>query len=383
MGLSEDEVKRMANGALSGNSGKTFEEALLAERQKNMAGPGWQAGYDPTTMSLAPGAEAGLNNISLGGLDQSMNALRGEALRKGPSAWANMANIKAAREGEMARGRGMNEVAGTTASARSQLAQQGGLSSGARERTAETGAKNAIGMNQDLSNQEINNKMQIGLNDEQNRMQQLSALPGAESAALAPQFQKFGALQSARQADIQNQLAENQARNKFNLGIYGANKTAEATEASKGGVSFICTAIREQGYMTQSEAKEMFSLMKSAFYKNADFINWYFRYAQKAVLLAKRQNFDFGAIKKAFITDVLHEKDKHGEYAAQQLYARNTVEFVKNWVNAPAVTTTDLGWKNCFKLPQLLFNKDVRKWIYDQMGFTGGTRTRKTASYAR
>jgi hypothetical protein len=127
---------------------------------------------------------------------------------------------------------GANQTAGQTAQATDALASQGGLSSGARERAAEGGANNFMNMSQNINQQRASNDMQIGVNDEQNKIQELGQLPGMEN-------QKVQGLQAVNAADTANQIAENQSLNSYNQNLYnqqmsawGANQQANAIAAS-------------------------------------------------------------------------------------------------------------------------------------------------------
>lgn len=185
--------------------------------------PDYIVGYDPKTMSLS--------DYLSGKYDQSgMNAFREQALRKGPSAWATLSKQQQAALQGNQRESGAKEVASQTAQAEDNLASRGGLSSGARERAATEGSKNYLAMSQDLARQGNLNDLQIGVNDEQNRIQQLGMLPGME-------MQQAGMFEDARGKDIANTTAENARRNAYNQNIYdqqmgawGANRQAQATE---------------------------------------------------------------------------------------------------------------------------------------------------------
>lgn len=104
------------------------------------------------------------------------------ALSKGLSPWATMADEQQRQVKETALEQGAGQVAGTTAGADANLAASGGLSSGARERTAETGQKNYLSMSQDLDRQEGLNKAQISMNDQQNKIQQLGTVGQVEGS---------------------------------------------------------------------------------------------------------------------------------------------------------------------------------------------------------
>jgi len=183
--------------------------------------------YDPATMAMLPEFEKKMA-ASEGGFNQ----FRQEALRKGPSSWANLAKTKLAMDALEEREKGARTVAAGKAEAMNELAMRGGLSSGARERLAESGAKNLLDMTQNVNRQGKSNALNIGIQDEQNRIQQLSALPGVEN-------QRVSAWQNVRSQDLGNLLKENENRNQFNqnkynqqMSAWAAGKQAEATANS-------------------------------------------------------------------------------------------------------------------------------------------------------
>lgn len=140
-------------------------------------------------------------------------------------------------EEQDARERAKREAKGTRAEAEAQLALRGGLSAGARERLESSGARNLLAMSQDVSRQGNLNRMQIGINDEQNRIAQLGQLPGMEALALQSNLQREGMYTQARQTDINRAIAENQNRNAYNQSLYqqqmqawAAQRQARATE---------------------------------------------------------------------------------------------------------------------------------------------------------
>jgi hypothetical protein len=92
----------------------------------------------------------------------------------------------------------------------SNLAQTGGLTSGARERITAGGAKNAMDMSQDVSREGDSNRLQVGINDQQNKVQTLNALPGMESGALST-WANFDNAETGRRT------AENERRTNFNM----------------------------------------------------------------------------------------------------------------------------------------------------------------------
>lgn len=217
-----------------------YNPALWMQGNPNYYGipqsPDYNAIYDQS-MNLTPQVQAQLGAINTKGIGSAVDAYRNEAMRKNPSAWANLSKQEQDMLQAQSQDKGAASVRGQTAGELSTLGSSGGLSSGARERAATAGAHNAIDMTQDLSRQGNLNKMQIGINDEKNRVSQLSQLPGMEAAALQPQFQKEGIWQNAANQNNQNTIAANQNANQWNQNLYqtqmqawGANKQANATE---------------------------------------------------------------------------------------------------------------------------------------------------------
>lgn len=108
----------------------------------------------------------------------ALQALRGEGLRAPGTAspWATMALNQAK---STAGAQGNAQIAG----AMSALASRGGVNRGARERIATNGSRGTMMAQQKAG-------MDIGLQDEANRMDILKALPGMEVQSLAPELQK-------------------------------------------------------------------------------------------------------------------------------------------------------------------------------------------------
>lgn len=134
---------------------------------------------------------------------QGLDKYRQEALSTGPSAWAGLMGQQQSEAYKKAQDLASGKAAGGVASAESALAMRGGLSSGARERLQKQGVLSKALAGQDLASQHAGNLLQIGINDEQNRMARLGALPGMEVQAMAPA------------------IGQQQLQNQYNLGRYG------------------------------------------------------------------------------------------------------------------------------------------------------------------
>lgn len=166
--------------------------------------------YNPSTMSTLSMA-----NPNTQGLD----AFRTNALRTGPSNAANMQMNQQQMMQTQGRNQAARDVAGSSATARSQLAMRGGLTGGASERVAKSGKSNLLNADQNLQTSKMNNAANIGIQDENSRVNQLAMLPGMENQALQLPLQ-------AKEFDVGNQMQSNQGQNAFNLGQYQAQMKA-------------------------------------------------------------------------------------------------------------------------------------------------------------
>ena len=195
--------------------------------------------YDPSTMDLTQGVDQMNSQINLNPLDMSVSNFADLADRNGPSAWATAAGQQQNALAENQMEQGATQTNAQTAQALDNLGSSGGITSGARERAAEGGATNYMNMSQNIGRQNTLNQMQIGVNDQQNKMQEMGMLPGMEAQALQPEFQEANAWENANQADVANQIASTNAENAYNQNTYnqqmqsrGAYQQANATAHS-------------------------------------------------------------------------------------------------------------------------------------------------------
>jgi hypothetical protein len=150
-----------------------------------------------------------------------------EATRSGPSAWAGMAKRNIANQGKQAMSDSADANAGSQAQGFANMAINGGADSGAKALLAAAGNKNALDANQKIRQQMMGNNLQTEMNDEQNRISQLSDYAGKQM--------------QTDQFNSGNQYANNQAKNNFNKDVYeakmkewAAREQANATRASGG-----------------------------------------------------------------------------------------------------------------------------------------------------
>lgn len=196
--------------------------------------PNYTQGFTPD-MWLAPEIQKRLDAIAMD--PRGLSKYREEALRTGPSAWATLSKQNQKLQASASKQKMRRELSGNVAGAESALAMRGGLTSGARERVAKSGNRDFLDMSQNLERQRGLNDVQIDVNDEQNRISQLGALPGMEVAAMQPEFEKTRLYGQARQADNAGRANDIQQFNSWNqnawnkkMEAWGTNRTAQATE---------------------------------------------------------------------------------------------------------------------------------------------------------
>jgi hypothetical protein len=130
------------------------------------------------------------SDLQLGAYDpRGIEAIRGEALRTPgqDSPWATMMKQKQGFEQQQGLNSAANQWAGAQAGASANLAMRGGMASGARNRLAAQGMKDQALGAQGIRAQGNQQRMDIGIEDEQNRQKWLSGLAGQEAAYQAPQ----------------------------------------------------------------------------------------------------------------------------------------------------------------------------------------------------
>lgn len=196
--------------------------------------PTYTPGYTPE-MALAPKFEQDLGQVNYD--PSGVNALKGEATRQGPGQLSQLGGQRQAELSKLALGQARAGARGTAAESMSNLAASGGLSSGAKERIQRSAQNNYAGAAQQIKANEADQNRQLAMQDEQNRLGMLSQLPNAQNQAFAAQLEKPKLALGARGVDLQNQIAENQARNQFNQNNWAAktNALAMAASAPQGG----------------------------------------------------------------------------------------------------------------------------------------------------
>lgn len=307
----------------------------------------------------------------------ALDKFQGEAMRTGPSAWANLAQGQQDKFQTDAQSRAASTAAGSAAGARSQLAMRGGLDSGARERVAQNQGRDYMNMTQNVANTRANNGMQIGMNDEQNRIQQLGMMPQMVNQANEGNFRK--AQMDFNANTVQN--AFNMQKYHEQMAGYGAQQSSNAT-ANSGGSSFICTALAKRGLMTPRERVVMTKFMLRGLKTRADFFAWYFKAGSKAVEAAERQNFDFSVIKARYVDDIIDLIEAGQETTAQYVYIKRAGQFARQFLGVQARYNPMLESPNLFRhllaLPIVFTMASTWRWI---KSFYGAKLSRKLMTW--
>lgn len=213
--------------AITGPGGKPITNDESDWHAGMPGAPAFTPVYDAGSMSMLPKYEAYLKANSAG-----YDAFRKMALRRGKSDWASLADTQQDMQAQDQLNKAVQTGNANTANAESQLSMQGGLSSGARERAVEAGGLATTAAEQGINRTAGQNKLQISMNDEQNRMSELGQLPGIESTR-ASQWE------GVNQNDTANEIGENNALNAYKQNLYGqqmqawaSGKQAQATAAA-------------------------------------------------------------------------------------------------------------------------------------------------------
>jgi hypothetical protein len=339
--------------------------------------PDYSPGWDPS-MSLAPEIEQRLSGINLN--TEGLDRFRNEALRTGQSPWASMMEGKSRLSEMDAREAAIRDARAGTLQAESDIAGAGGLTAGARERLGQAGGRSALDMTQRAGRAGTLDRMGIGITDEQNRVNQLSMLPGMEQAPFEAAMAKENIWGRARDQDVSRELRENENYNRYIMdkygiegSIYGAGMTADAQAQEDPGTSFVCTELRKHGLMSKHETHAMHRFMMKSALARADVSTWYFRNGVEAIALANEADFPWFTIKERFVDDIMafDWDDPEQLIAAQTLYAQNIHDLFTQFLGS------DCGWKDSFlkpgrlksflALPGMISSPQVWAWSFGRM----------------
>lgn len=211
--------------------GNEYDKMTAADKARAGFDPYSGMPSDPQYIGMEPAAiNAAYANDPL---DRSaLGKYTNEAMRTGPSRNAMIAMQANRADTALNASKARKLAAGTTAEARSQLAMKGGLGAGGAERLAASGRDKAADLVQMANQQGAQGRVQIGMEDERNRVNMLGQAPGMNLAAA-----QYGTARAEGQLD--RLTNESTKRNAFNLGQYqnkmnawAGGKQAEATMKS-------------------------------------------------------------------------------------------------------------------------------------------------------
>lgn len=307
--------------------------------QSGIPAPDYTIGYNPYTQSTAQPLQQQLDGINLN--TQGLEKFRGEALRTGPSEWSKLATGQQNQEELNAREKATRDSRGASAGAMSDLAMRGGLTSGARERVAKSGSRNLMDMQQDVARQGSQNRLQIGVNDEQNRIQQLGMLPGMENQALEPGLQKAQMSTQANQFDVSQGQQEATNRNIFTSNAYNqqmkawaANQTANAT-ANSGGSCWLISRLAKEVKLPMDEAHLLTRFKMHMLNVDLKGAKFYIRRCGKLIEKMDAKKFDWPSFR--WFNDALVNLMRAGEHDAAYTLFRSTLTglLMEYWTDCP------------------------------------------------
>lgn len=271
--------------------------------------PGFSSLYNPS-MALAPQMTKALSGVSYN--QQPLQQIEQNAESKSPSPWANLESQQARAQTALSGSKAADQTAGSTAQAEGNLAMSGGLSSGAGERAQEAGQQAGIASQQGVQAGGNKNLLDIGISDAANKQQQLMALPGMETQSYEAQLQPIQMEGQAQAQDVAHDMANNQAFNQYQMGLYGnqagmygAQQTAMGQENAGGGGSWLCTARSREVPYTADERASLEKLREYAVVKEPAIMEFYLKRGYRLVRKMQRQNQNWAEQNRRFIACVL------------------------------------------------------------------------------
>jgi hypothetical protein len=212
------------------------EQGLTADGSQKT--PERESLLDPATGLLKAAYQYKGQTIDPNNLE-GYSAIKGDALRTGPSKWLTLAEQKQQAEQAQANDAANSNAMSGNAQARSTLAMRGGLSAGARERLGSQMQKDIVGARQQVAGQGILQRAQLNLQDEQMRRDSLNNFASAEGKLstynndIGNQGSQFNILQALGEKS----KGDDDAMNKWKIQMekWAANKQADATANSGGG----------------------------------------------------------------------------------------------------------------------------------------------------
>jgi hypothetical protein len=181
---------------------------------------------------------------------RGLNEIRERALGKGPTSWEQMMNNRQGMEQQNQLDKSSRAASTQNAMGVNQLMRMGGAGGGSMERMAAGAAKDAMFNRNAINRQGMSDRLNIGLQGQQERNDLLKTLPGLDNQvadlkmknnqfenannqfniSMAADRDKFNIGNTLKGVDAQN--TQNQQSWQTKMKDWAANKQADATERS-------------------------------------------------------------------------------------------------------------------------------------------------------
>jgi len=182
-----------------------------------------------------------------------------------------------------------------------------------------------LDMNQGINQTTANNKMQIGMNDEQNRISQLGQVPGLQNQQ-----------NQAQEFNIGNAINEGNNYNAYKSGIYGsqmagwaAGQQAQATQNSGGG-SWLCTEALGERDLSREEWLALSKFKRYAYRKSPEKTSFYIYDCKTLIERMKDSNANWQK-NREFVKHVVKLCQEGKFDKAYQLYFRKVKQLIDRY----------------------------------------------------
>jgi hypothetical protein len=212
---------------------------------------------------------------------EGFQAIKKDAMRQGPSAWANLMMESQKLDQHRASDDAATQGNSALAQARSSMAMRGGLGSGARERLGGSALREIMNARQQIAGRGEQQRLGIQTTDETNRQGLLKEFMGAEGK-LAAYNNDIG--NKSQEFNIQRAIEEKRAKDAFAMDTYkeqmakwAADRQARATENSGGGGnnSWVCTKIHQAVGLSPQVKSALVKLRRFSLMSNYELAHFY------------------------------------------------------------------------------------------------------------
>lgn len=212
--------RRLGEQEIRGPGYRSVEQSAQ-ERQAGITPPGYEGLRDINTRELL---DVYKSDPYAG---EALQKLKEQAFAEGDSPWAKLQLESQGLEESRARDQAARSQAQGLAQAQANLMRQGGLSSGARERMAQTGARDLMFAQQGVAGQGMADRLGIQQQDLGRKTDLLKRFGDAESAARESNIGRtIGDVEKSGLFDVE--------RYKQQMAAYGAKQSADAQRSAGG-----------------------------------------------------------------------------------------------------------------------------------------------------